>query len=71
MTDLNEKSLEEALAQIGSWPPQKLVGLVVTESGIDYQAARLASGELTEDDLRKANLPEDLIAETKRRAGIL
>jgi hypothetical protein len=63
--------LEEALAQIGSGPPQKLVGLVVTESGIDYQAARLASGELTEDDLRKANLPEDLIAETKRRAGIL
>lgn len=60
--DLTEDSLMDALQKISVLPLRGPTELLVTEHGIALQAARLKEGLITEDGMRKAGVPEDLIA---------
>lgn len=70
MDDLNEETFVNALAQIKNW--NRIVPspshLIVTPQGLAYQAKRFKEGELTEADMRAANLPDWLIEQVKLAA---
>ena len=71
-TDLNEKALLDALAEVRNWKPcHQPPRLIISEAGIAWQAGNYKAGIITEADMKAIGVPAALIEEVKRIAAEL
>ena len=71
MAEFSEQLLRDTLRRIKATDRIVPTHLVVTEQGIDYQARRIADGEISLEQLQDAGVPEDIIGEAARKAAII